>query len=363
MEIRELAKTCKMIASGTNVPPEASLSLSAPKALEVVLRKADMQRVTPLIVHYLSKNMQQSALSEQTQAYLTLKNPRLARARAVHLKAQLLDIDAALEGTHIHPVLLKGSIQIFWDLYPSIALREMADIDVMSTDPAFSDALRKRGYKPIEDGNAAQTLLSGEHHLPPLAQPQDLVAVEPHILPVAPRYAHLIPANFETNVLAVSGCKNLKRPSLENHLIHVLIHAIKHDRDTLGSGLVLRGLLEAELIFERLNSAEKEKCEAHFKACNASGFWTAWRDLADWTFHDQKRARFHSIRAFFLITEFELRSKGHLMVFLISSTNRLFSVFSTRYWQSQTFKKHYRRYVKKDFWERILSHLSTATKK
>lgn len=370
MDIRAFANLCYRIAKGESVPLDQELRLGGSEAVSRLLKQATEQRVTPLIVHYIFMHPDQLSLSKEVKDRIAVSRPMLATARALKFKAQLLEIDAYLTGTKIQPVLLKGAIQLFSDLYSSIGLRYMADIDVLSTDPEFIPALEKMGYdfafaEDVIDKQSGEVeaLKAGEHHLAPRARAHDITTIEPHISAVAVRHAHLVPQDFETNTQAAPGCNNLRIPSAENYLIHTLIHSISHDRDAIGSGLVLRGLLECELIYERLSAEQRQNCEKHFKSAGSAGYWNAWRALADWTFHDAKSARFQSLKAFLLISEFELRSKSSFMVLAISTASRFLALLDHRYWSSQTYMKHLGRYQKRAFWTRIFQKAIEAIKK
>lgn len=369
MRIQNFARICLAAAKGSDTLELVSDYEQTQAFYDNLIATAEAQRVLPLISYMIAGVDCRKSCKANNIDVSGIKKPMHFVTRNMHLKAQLLQIDKALNTTNINPALLKGAIHLFDPIYSSIGMRHMADIDILSTDIEFLEVLDKLGYAKIEHGQVGLldkddnlNLNSGEYHLAPLIRNNDLVTLEPHILPVSPMYMNMIPKSFEIDTLPVPNCDNFVQPTPVNHLIHVLIHTLKHDRDTLDGGILLRGLIDCELIYEKMTPKDRVFAEQHFINQNAKSLWQSWRSLSDWVFNDTKHARYNSFSSFLLITEFEARSLGYRMVFIIAFINRFIQFFKYRYWSTNTYKKHIKRLIKNDFWERIFSKFKTALK-
>ncbi len=360
MDIRTFSKLCLAIANGEEAKSLLPTHNFDEAAQRQLVQMAVLQRVLPTICQFIYDNPDVFREILKGSDALALQNPMHFKARCMRIKSQLLEIDHHLAGTTVKPVLLKGSILLFDKLYPSIAMRHMSDIDILCEDPRFGQALAALGYEQVEpdeqvlvDERGDPTLQQGEYHLPPVGRASDPVHIEPHLIPTSPIYSYLVPKNFDTDVRVVDGCSNLCQPNPRNHLIHVLIHALRHDRDVLDGGLLVRGLVDCELLYQKLAPQDRAACEAHFRSCGAIGFWTSWRALAEWAFYDDDSAKFSSVSAYLQILEFQFRARGHKAVFTVAFINRAKAMFNIRYWRSGTGVKHSKRLIARSFWERL----------
>ncbi len=360
MNIRQFAQLCRRAAAqedcAGHVPTDQA-------ALMLLTRMAKTHRVLPLLALALGQEACRVA------AIPALQTPLHHTTRNMRIKAQVLELDRALEGSGHGAILLKGAVALFDPVYPDIGARYMADIDLLLRDPACASVLHRRGYVPNDpdfqdqfDSDGKPMLTQGGFHLAPLIRPGDLVAMEPHLLAGAPQFRHLLPPDLATDVMPVPGCRNLLQPSRPNHLIVSLIHTLKHDRDALDGGLLIRGLIECELLHRRLTPDEQAAIARHFAACGAKSMYGAWRALADWLFRDDAAAAWRSVAAWLLIAEFRWRARGYRAVFAISVAHRLLAPLHIQYWTSMTFVSHARRLVQKDFWARFFNRFGKAYK-
>jgi hypothetical protein len=355
MNIRQFAQLCQHAADGKDC---AAL---LPKDPATLVAMAKAHRVLPLLATALGQKAAQAAALPQ------LQTPLHHTTRNMRIKAQLLALDQALEGTGQTAILLKGAVGLFDPIYRDSGARYMADIDILVRDGRFAEVLAGLGYVLKDpsyenrlDREGKPILHLGGFHLSPVIRQGDLVTMEPHLLASSPKFAHLLPTDLASDVWEVPGCRNLLLPSRTNHLIVSLIHAIKHDRDTLDGSLLIRGLLECEMLFDRLTDAERRTVEQHFAACGGQSMFRAWRALADWLFRNDDAAQRRSVAAFLLISEFRWRAKGYRAVFLISMGHRLIAPLSLRYWTNLIFVGQVRRLVQKDFWVRFFNRLGQA---
>lgn len=358
MNIRQFGQLCKAIADGQDA---TALLQGAAADGAVMAQMARDQRVLPLLAVVIGQSRLRGQVSPTVQTTLQYVT------RNLRIKGQLLEIDRHLQGRDCGAILIKGAVQLFDPVYPNIGMRHMADIDILVPDQRFGLALAQMGYRPSDakfqdkhDDAGRPMLGHGPHHLAPIIRPQDAVTIEPHLLATAARYRHLLPSDLTSTAMPVPGCENLRQPSRKNHLIVTLIHTLKHDRDTLDGGLLLRGLVECEMIYGRLPPEDQIAVARHFAGCGASSLWTAWRALADWLFLGDDTALWRSVAGFLVISEFRLRARGYRTVFVISVLHRVKAMAQLRYWTSGTVVSHVRRYGQADFWARIFDKFRQA---
>ena len=360
MNIRQFAQLCRRTAAGedcaTDMPKDRS-------ALTMLAGMAKDHRVLPLLALALGQKASQQA------AIPHLLTPLHHTTRNMKIKAQLLELDGALAGSGKQMILMKGAVNLFAPIYPSLGARHMADIDLLLPDADSGAVFERLGYQrkdpAYEDRIDAQgnpVLHLGGLHLSPVIRAGDLVTIEPHLLAVMPKASHLLPRHLATDLRDVPGCAQLKQPSAVNHLIVSLIHTLKHDRDTLDGALLIRGLVECDMLFDRLTEGERLAVRQHFAGHGGKQMFAAWRALADWLFHNDEAAATRSLAAWLLITEFRLRARGYRAVFAISVLHRVLAPLHFRYWTSLTFVSHARRLVRRDFWARFFHRLGRAYK-
>lgn len=365
--VRELANACIAFLRGEGVSRIFKIDPEYRKSVHNITKLAEDQRIMPIISSVLDGEQWKTAFKNcgiTTNAY---KGSIYYLSRNMTLRAQLKEIDEALRDTDIYPILLKGSIRLFDGLNPGLGMRHMEDIDFLTDDPELLKVLIKLGYTQ-KDGTIPQWTDPagnfvhpvGGHHWDPLFRPENLVSLEPHFKAVSPRFEKWLPTNFSSELKPVSTCHNLRAPSHKNQLILCLLHLILHNRDSFVGGLHLRGIIESELMFERLTQEEKLEVEAHFSALGKPAFYNSWRALADWTLRNDNTALYRSVKAFLLITEFQLRSSGYSAVFILAFFHRFAAFFDHSFWSSGLVSKTSKRVFAPDFWSEAYARFKFA---
>lgn len=105
----------------------------------------------------------------------------LAALRATAIAAQLKEISEALRGRSIEAIVLKGAF-LAEAVYPSRALREMLDIDLLFDErelPAAVEVLRGLGYEATKPFRV-DAVLGVHRHLPPFFRKGAVASIEPH---------------------------------------------------------------------------------------------------------------------------------------------------------------------------------------
>lgn len=359
--IRQFARLCLAAAQGDDgVMTRECAKITDQAALDGVIARAQAHRVGPLLAAVLQRHAQSSGLKIPADG--PLGTPVQNLSRAMMMKGQLAQLDTALAGSGTRALLIKGGVQLFATAYPAPGMRHMADLDVLIDDPAVLKAMTALGYHH-KDGQPLPrdiALPHGEYHLPPALRDSDIVAVEPHILPCAPMFAHLIPGDLFELALPLPRCQSLCQTSPMQHLAIQLVHLLCHDRDTLDGGLLLRGLVECELLLHQLSADDQTKLRQHFADQGTGGLWQAWRALADWVFHGDARAMWRSPRAALLVAEFRLRATGDGAMIAIALTNRVLRTLQPKYWRSGAARRHGLRLGQTAFWTRLYSKFRAA---
>ena len=292
-------------------------------------------------------------------------SPAFHLSRHMVLRAQLLQLDEALFACGSQVVLLKGSIQLFRPLYPYPGMRDMADIDVLLNEASALQAFDVLGYRPQEDGEAMPRSLDlrpGYFHLPPLVRDRDLVVVEPHILPVSPQFAHLLSPDIFGRARLADGTKTLLLPDPIDQLHLALIHALLHDRDSLHGGLLIRSLVECELLLEALAPDQRNLAKESFAERGGGRLWISWRAFADWCFRRDDSAPKRSPGAWLLINEFKLRASGGRGELAIAIANRVFRACQPSYWSSGVSWKQAQVVLSNAFWKHLYAKLRAAVR-
>ena len=167
---------------------------------------------------------------------------RLNGERNHALRRQSAELLRALSGTGIRPMLLKGALALFTDLYRDPAARMIRDIDVLvprgSEDEAAA-ALHRLGYR------LATKYEEGHNAYGDFERPNDPGAVDLHVELI--ETSHLLPA-AEVWSRARRGVHvdcEFYAPSATDAMLHHLLHAQIH---YLGN--FYRGVIELRQVYE-----------------------------------------------------------------------------------------------------------------
>jgi len=145
-----------------------------------------------------------------------------------NLRAQLLEAVRQLNQCGITPILLKGAKHLVTDIYSGSGARVMTDLDLLvprENITASLDALRKPGYKPVEDKQGDYH--EEHHHCPPLFRPGDYGTLEIHRRLAEYPYERVLPteqviAEAEPLVIEEASMKIL---SPTHRVLHNIVHS------------------------------------------------------------------------------------------------------------------------------------------
>ena len=213
----------------------------------------------------------------------------------VRLKNQVEHLSNQLTGSGAPKALLiKGAVQLFDDLYHSTAHRFMHDIDIYFEDFELVNVFKNLCYETLEA--IAPPLASFDkayiehnkkrgHHLPGLVHPDHKARVELHHHLAELQFKKYLPDDARTFESAVIDGANLFVPSRLNQLIITLVHCIYGERLTLNNNFRLRGVLEAYLLYQRLDNQEIKSLENHFRSIGKSHDLAFWKYLCKQLFN------------------------------------------------------------------------------
>jgi hypothetical protein len=190
-------------------------------------------------------------LEPELKAFLEhIRAGNLERNRS--LRSQLVQVVSALNAVGIEPTVLKGGIRLIDDLYPNPAWRMMRDLDLLLPPDQIQDAakaLEGTGY--VARAVAHHSGARRHHHHAPLDHPDHLAKVELHTeLFASARHRRLLPASelLAATRPAKFGGMEIRIPSDEHQLVHLIGHAHIAGRGHATGRLQLRDRLEAALL-------------------------------------------------------------------------------------------------------------------
>jgi len=342
--IRVIAKLCIEAARGVDIEEELIQLVDSGMELEKILTVIEQNKVLPLIVVPL-KNVVNIRNIDQTNFPL-IRSAKYYLLQNLMLKSQLVELDKALENENIHPVLLKGAIHIFDPIYPCAHMRSMYDLDIYSNNPEILHVLQHLGYRSIFDNTPvslddwSRVELTDSHHVDPLVHPEHQLSIEIHKYPCLAKNSYLLEKDFNKDSEVIPGCTYLRKPSAVNHLNLALVHSLL-DTAEVPFNYHLRGLVECEILYERLSSEEQQIAFEKFCTSGGAGIWVSWRALADWVFRSDDKAVLRSPRSFWLITEYRLRAHSVYSANTIAFIWKMILRINPRFWLSGRYRKTY----------------------
>jgi hypothetical protein len=356
LPIRQFAAICLQTAKGQDVTSALRDALDLGVSKSTLARLARQHQVLAL----LSPALHRLGIGER----FDVLNPKVFTARPMLMRAQLVELNEALVARGAKVTLIKGSIQLFRSLYGHIGARQMSDIDLLVADSTALTAFSDIGYVSAEgDGTIVKSLElgPGEHHLPQLVRAGSLAPIEAHIHPCSVDCAHLV-GDVSRHATPASGYEALYLPDGADQLIIALIHAVKQDRNSMHGGLFIKSLVECEMLYEKLSEEERAIAATRLAENGGKGIWQAWRLFADWCFHQGACPPLSRLRAFVLVAEFELRSRGKAGVLFAATGNLIFDVLKPRFWKSGQYHYFSQKIFDRSFWGRLTEKIRASEK-
>jgi len=226
-----------------------------------VICLANAHLLTPTLAMALADQGLRNCLSADVGAYLQ-RLYTLNLQRNQHLRAQLIEVGAALNRIGVEPVLLKGACSLVTRMYSHPGSRMMTDLDVLVPQArieACREQLQIIGYGMDDDDG---DFPADHHHIAPLRRPGEYAVVELHQLLVKDLRTGLL---FGTRVRAeeatliterliaeadhvqVNGV-SLRVPKAGFRVLHSVLHSAFLDREHREGALPLRNLHELALL-------------------------------------------------------------------------------------------------------------------
>ncbi|MBJ6989238.1 nucleotidyltransferase family protein [Devosia sp. MC521] len=351
VDARRFGELCLGVAKGEDVSALLATWRTTDPAFSGLILASQNNKVLPLAVAALQ---QAGALGSAN-----LPPPSFWVSQNLLLRNQLIELNEALRTRQCTVLVLKGGIQLFRSAYARAGMRTMSDLDILIKDAEALTCFTDLGYQPAAPTIAMPTRLElepGEHHLPPIKRPKDLVAIEPHILPATVENARLVGDLWARAELA-PGLQSTYLPHPVDQLILAVVHALRHDRNSMHGGLFMRSLVECELLYAALSPSEQSEARDLMHARGAERLWTAWRGLADWCFRNDDAAVHRSIAARLLIYEYKLRSRSRKGALLASITHLACNFASRDFLESGRTKYFTRKVLNSAFWSRFVQKL------
>ena len=232
--------------------PEAVERRRATTDWAAVLRVANAHLVGPAMYAGIADARRLGELPDDVRDYLGLLHER-NRSRNAALQSQAIELVGALNDAGIRPLLLKGGLALFLDLYPDSAARMIRDLDVLVPPRAIDralGALRTLNYREETRYPA------GHHAYGDFVRPGAPGAVDLHFEPTDGSY---ILSAFELTTrarIARQADVSFLAPAPTDCVLHHLLHAQIHHLGNFYRGVVeLRQLYEFAILVRRFDSA------------------------------------------------------------------------------------------------------------
>ena len=199
-------------AFGGEVPEEAYWA--------EIIRIANLGWLVPALHIALKTNGNLSDLPEEVRSYLELLHDRnLARNRRLH--SQLIEAIGALNAAGIHPILLKGAIQLFTADEEDLGGRMLSDLDI-NIEPSQMDeakaALATLGYRA---GSIPREL----------HRPDDAAELELHDRPSRRSAGYYPGPLWDTTALVQRHGVTAGVPDATSQALHLIVHDMIKEGD------------------------------------------------------------------------------------------------------------------------------------
>jgi hypothetical protein len=203
-----------------------------------------------------------------------------SRRRNEEIRGEALKVATVLNGIDVVPIFLKGGAHLLAGLYPDVAMRQMADLDVLVPAMRINDCIAELADNDITF--IGSPLHPRSHHCQPLYGNNLPVSIELHHTVLAYPYSEflsskeLIASAIELDNYGV----RIAVPSATCAVIHNIAHAQFNDHDYVYGRIDLRSLLDLSL----LSHAYRDKLDwwEISKRFANSGWRYAWEYHALW---------------------------------------------------------------------------------
>jgi hypothetical protein len=213
-----------------------------------VLQVANEHLLGPTLYTALESSNRLAALPADVRDYLALLAAMNGERNAA-LREQAVEAIGALNAVGIRPMLLKGALALFADVYPDSRARMLNDIDIMVPEAEALravDALAALGY---ELGTGYEP---GQHAVGEFMRDGDPGAIDLHVALIDARY--LLPADgvwSRAQALTRDGVE-FAVPAATDMVLHNLLHTQIHHGANFYRGVVeLRQLYEFATLAHR----------------------------------------------------------------------------------------------------------------
>nr|WP_281415996.1 nucleotidyltransferase family protein [Azospirillum rugosum] len=205
-----------------------------------IVEVANRYLVTPTLFRAL-EGCEGAPVPQDALDYLRFIHDR-NRERNLRLRAQAVEAIEALNRCHIRPLLLKGACVLLTSPDDRIGARLLTDLDIAVSRehlPRAAACLARLGYEPLPDA-------VGEHALAAFARPDDVGSIDLHFRPPGPEAFHHPDRLAESATVVRVGNGQALLPSPTFRALHLIVHDMLHDQQTVTGAIDLRHLCDLD---------------------------------------------------------------------------------------------------------------------
>lgn len=253
------------------------------------------------------------------------------------MKRQLIEISKELDEADNSPILMiKGGLRLFDGLYPTLAHRYMADLDLVFTGTKVLQSLAKLGYhfdatSELDLAKTTQRYLDRQktqnHHLPPISAGDHPRRLEMHQHLVHLRAVEFCRKGTLQRGSEITTLPKIIAPHLVDQLILNLLHTKYGDMFTDYSNFRLRNIFEGYLLYHKLSDTEKSEFENHFISIERYDDVVFWKYLCLQLLGAQEFSGNYPLRIkvkFMLHARFGQNSRANAILYSAHFVYRLF---------------------------------------
>ena len=170
------------------------------------------------------------------------------RQRNERIRREATDVAKIMNGIGVTPIFMKGGGHLLTGLYPDVAIRHMADVDVLVPTTRVDECvnvLLACGFTQLTSYQHPRS-----HHHPPLGRSDLPVPIELHHSALAYPDCDFMTSDeihSASQPLSIDGVR-IAVPSPTHSAIHNIAHAQLSDHDCLYGRVNLRGLIDLALL-------------------------------------------------------------------------------------------------------------------